>query len=172
MRLTEISLLMLRPYLLLDQDAGLAEIQCCWQYALLSAALMQGIGKLYLDYQIEIHDTDGEHLNRWNPFLSPLVFPGYHYTCQVRHESKHDYQRRLNALLAERIMPEEGFTWLVSHPSVFEVWLALLDEEVHGSRILESILTRAEDVILAKSIEDLLAKLERSKTKSFLTFDP
>lgn len=147
---TEAALNLFKQYLLLDEKTGFSEEQKLWQYALLSAAVLQGIGKLQIDYTIEIYDNTGHFLKQWNPLLESLALIGSHYTYSFQKESDVDFRRRLNILLARLLMPSSGFAWIASNPQVLAVWLALLNEDHHAAGTLGAILIRADSIAIQR----------------------
>lgn len=168
---TDQALSLLKPHLLCEQTQVLSEAQQCWQYALFSASLLYGIGKLYLDYQIDLYDPSGQFLETFNPFKRSLLAYTAHYHCKVEGVSTHEFRCHVNIALAKTIMPSEGFEWLTQSPAVFEAWLALLHEDLQGARALGAILNYAESLVSAKFINELLAKLGAPKATAFRTFD-
>ena len=169
---TEAALSLFMSHTLVEEGKDLSDEQQCWQYALFSAAMLYGIGKLYLDYHIALHDAHGGYLTDWNPLLGDLVSQGEYYQCKILHEPQVEFRSRVNILLAHLIMPKEGFEWIASHPAIFEVWLALLQEDTQGARVLGAILEHAEARALQHAIEDMLLRQEKStKTRSFGAFE-
>jgi integrating conjugative element relaxase (TIGR03760 family) len=167
----EAALTLFSGYLIVDEDTQLSETQRCWEYALFSAALLYGIGKLYLDYQIELFDPQGGFIKTWNPMVDKLMQQAPYYALKIDRVTDQTFRSRLNALLAKNIMPEIGFDWLSSQPEIFEAWLGLLNEDLQGVKVLGAILSRADALALAKAIEQWLEKQKSVKPRAFLTFD-
>lgn len=167
---TEAALSLFSTYLIIEEGEGLSESQRCWQYALFSAAMLYGIGKLYLDYHIDFYDMRGGFIKKWNPLIDNFIPQAPFYTCEIQYEPELSFRRHLNASLAQMIMPKAGFDWLVSYPDIFEAWLALLNEDIHGVKVLGAILSRADQMALARAIARWLKERE-AKPKSFRTFE-
>lgn len=72
---TEAALALFRNYLLPNSHAPLTNAQKLWWYTLFSAAMLRGIGKLYLEYKISVYDKEGQ-VKQWDPLTTPL-FPIY-----------------------------------------------------------------------------------------------
>jgi integrating conjugative element relaxase (TIGR03760 family) len=168
---TESALSLFSAYLIVEEESGLSELQQCWQYALFSAAMLYGIGKLYLDYDIDLHDIRGGFINKWNPLIDNLILQAPFYKCQIQYDPELTFRRRLNSLLAQMIIPKAGFDWLASYPEIFEAWLALLNEDTQGVKILGALLSRADQMALAKAIARWLKEQGEAKPKSFRTFE-
>lgn len=155
---SEAALNLFRQYLILEQQADFSEEQKLWQYALLSASLLQGIGKLQTDYSVELFDCNGTFLKQWNPLLENLVATGSYYLYSFQKESDRDFRCRLNILLASQLMPASGFAWIASNPQVLEIWLALLNEDYQAAGTLGSILVRADGIAIQRYFNQLILK--------------
>jgi hypothetical protein len=132
---TEAALNLMRQLMIQDESEKPSEDQKRWAYALFSASLLQGIGKLYTEYQIHIHNSIGTLEKLWEPLLEDMPTVGDYYRYQfVREDSDSESLRRhVTVLLAQQLMPKEGFALLSSHPDIFKVWLALLEEDRDGA---------------------------------------
>ncbi|KTD18684.1 putative helicase/relaxase [Legionella lansingensis] len=155
---TEAALSLFKQYVMKESQDELSEEQKLWQYALFSAAILQGIGKLQIDFSIALYDNNGQFLKQWNPLLESLVSVGSHYSYEFLKESDEDFRRRLNLLLARLLMPVSGFSWLASNPQVLAVWLALLNEDLQGAGTLGAILIRANAIALQRYFNQLMVK--------------
>ncbi|EEZ96553.1 conserved hypothetical protein [Legionella longbeachae D-4968] len=155
---TEAALGLFQEFMLLDQPAAMSEEQKLWQYALYSAALLQGIGKLYADYRIGLYDTNGQFLKEWNPLLENLTSTGVYYFYEFQKESEVDLRRRLNLLMARTLMPVSGFNWIASTPEVLAVWLALLNEDERSAGTLGAILIHAEAIAIQRYLLEFMGR--------------
>lgn len=154
---TEAALDLFQEFMIAEQD-GYSEEQKLWQYALFSAAILQGIGKLFIDYRVNLFDINGQLLKQWNPLLESLVNVGSYYSYEFQKEGDVDFRRRLNLLLAKTLMPPSGFSWIASNPRVLAIWLALLNEDQRSAGTLGAILIRAESIAIQRYLAELLAK--------------
>lgn len=75
---TEAALSLFQEFMVQDQP-DLSEEQKLWQYALFSAAILQGIGKLFVDYRVSFYDANGQFLKEWNPLLENMTSTGIYY---------------------------------------------------------------------------------------------
>ncbi|MFC7781991.1 TraI domain-containing protein [Legionella taurinensis] len=155
---TEAALNLFKQFILLDGAAELSEEQKLWQYTLFSAALLQGIGKLQIDLKVELFDNNGLFLKQWNPLLESLAAVGSHYVYEFLKESDVEFRRRLNLLLATRLMPATGFAWIASNPQVLAIWLALLNEDHYAAGTLGAILIRADAIAIQRYFNQLMAR--------------
>ncbi|MCH9757003.1 MAG: TraI domain-containing protein [Gammaproteobacteria bacterium] len=145
-----------QTFLLQEPHAELSEEQQLWWYALFSAGLLRGIGKLPLDYAIELYNPHGHLIKTWEPLLEPLINTGYAYKFDtVNNNQDETFRQRLNIILAQQLMPKEGFTWLTTNLNVFEVWLALLHEDSASSGSLGLILDRADAIAIQEDLINL-----------------
>ncbi len=157
---TEAALALLRQLMIFDESGLPTEEQKLWSYALFSASLLQGIGKLYTEYQINIHDNQGNLVKRWEPLLEHMSEVGNYYHYQfVREDSDSETLRRhVTVLLAQQLLPKEGFAQLSAHPFIFKAWLALLEEDRDGAGSLAAVLDRADAFALQRYLSDYLAE--------------
>lgn len=156
---TEAALSLFQEFMVQDQPDLLSEEQKLWQYALYSAAILQGIGKLYVDYQVNLFDINGQLLTLWNPLLNSLIHTGSYYAFEFQKESDVEFRRRINLLIARHIMPNSGFEWIASNPQVLTVWLALLNEDQRSAGTLGAILIRADAIAIQRYLNEYLARI-------------
>jgi len=138
-----------QTFVLQDPGAKLSEEQQLWWYALFSAGLLRGIGKLPLDYDVQLYNHHAHLIKTWEPLLEPLARSCHAYKFDtVNHNLDESFRQRLNILLAKSLMPKEGFAWLAQNLDVLEVWLALLHEDAASSGTLGLILDRADAIAI------------------------
>ena len=154
---TEAALHLLRQQMVQEHDAELSEEQKLWLYALFSAAILQGIGKLQLDYRIELFDINGLLTRPCNPLLEGLASSSKYYYEFIQ-GSEDDLRRRLNLLLAYQLMPESGFAWIAGNPQVLAAWLALLNEDPNAAGMLGLILERADAIAIQRDLSEFAIK--------------
>lgn len=164
---TDAALSLFKQFALQDANSALTEEQKLWQYTLFSAALLQGIGKLQIDFVVEIYDGNAQFLKQWNPLLENLLAFGSHYRYEFQKESDPDFRKRLNLLLARLLMPLGGFTWIASHPHVLSIWLALLNEDYTAAGTLGAILIRANAISIQRYFNQMLLRAYGSRGKHF-----
>ncbi len=70
---TEAALSLFKEFTVQEQPDLLSEEQKLWQYALYSAAILQGLGKLFDEFRINLFDSNGQLLKQWNPLLESLI---------------------------------------------------------------------------------------------------
>lgn len=140
---TESALQLFRHCILPSESGQFSEIQQLWEYALVSAALLKGLGMLYVDYSIENFDAKGAYLTPWDPLITALAASGPYYRYTFEKEANHEFRKRLNGLIARFLMPDTGFAWIAGNPAVLEVWLALLHEDYAAAGALGALLIRA-----------------------------
>lgn len=155
---TEAALHLFRHSLVQGHNEPLSEEQQLWLYTLFSAAMLQGIGKLQLDYQIEQFDANGQLLKSWNPLLDNLASTGKYYRYEFIRGSEDDLRRRLNLLLAQQLMPESGFAWIAGNPKILAAWLALLHEDPSTVGMLAAILERADGIAIQRDINEFMIR--------------
>lgn len=154
---TEAALSLFKAFALTDSEGPLSKEQQLWQYALYSAALLQGIGKLYIEYKVKLYDMRGQFLECWNPLIDPLKNHVF-YEFEFQKAGEESFRKRLNLLMARAIMPQAGFEWIASNPQVLAVWLALLNEDEQSAGALGHILIRANALALQRYYHQFLGR--------------
>lgn len=155
---TEAALQLFRQLTLQGAGSTLSEEQQLWLYALFSASILQGIGKLVLDYRINLFDVKRQLLHQWNPLIESMASRGRFYQYEFIQEGDPEQRRPLNILLAHKLMPESGFNWIAGNPDVLAAWLALLNEDTNGAGMLGLIFERAEAIALQRDLEAFLTR--------------
>ncbi|AHE68359.1 TraI domain-containing protein [Legionella oakridgensis] len=154
---TEAALHLFREYVL-QEGAELSEEQKLWVYALFSAGILQGIGKLQNNYSVELFDLNGQQLKQWNPLLESMASVGRYYHFEFQKESEEELRRRLNLLLGRALMPANGFSWIAANPQVLAVWLALLNEDWQSAGTLGAVLIRADAIAIQRYFSEFLIR--------------
>ncbi len=154
---TEAALGLFREYIVPGEGGELSEEQKLWLYALFSAGLLQGIGKLQTDYRVDLFDANGQLLKQWTPLLESMSSVAGHYEFEFQPEGEGNLRCRLNLLIARLLMPASGFAWIISNPEVLAIWLALLNEDADSAGTLGAILIRADAIAIQRYFYDLLA---------------
>lgn len=155
---TEAALSLFQEFIIQEQPGLFSEEQKLWQYTLYTAALLQGIGKLFVDYSVNLFDKTGQLLKQWNPLLESLNNTGNYYAYEFQKESDINFRRRLNLLMAKAMMPASGFAWIASNPQILAIWLALLNEDQRSAGTLGAILIRADSLAIQRYLSDLMIK--------------
>lgn len=155
---TEAALSLFQDFMVQDQPDLLSEEQKLWQYALYSAAILKGIGKLFVEYKINLYDANGQLLKVWNPLLESLTNTGSYYDCELQKEADVEFRRRLNLLVARALMPASGFAWIASNPQVLAIWLALLNEDERSAGTLGALLIRADAIAIQRYINEVMVR--------------
>lgn len=162
---TEAALSIFQRYLKPDENGEYSDIQSLWQYALYTASLLQGIGKLYRDYHVTIYDNHGTVLKNWNPLQESLLSHGSYYDYTFREPDNSDLRSRLNVLLARQLMPLSGFNWIASDASVLRVWLALLNEDLYAAGTLGCVLDTADAIALQQEMDRIAKEIGKGRTQ-------
>jgi integrating conjugative element relaxase (TIGR03760 family) len=155
----EAALGLFQDFLLQAEGEPLSEEQTRWQYALYSAALLQGLGKLYTDYRVDCYDINGHLLTQWNPLLERLRGLAGFYDYEVKKDEDPAFRKRLNLLIAKAMMPASGFSWIASHPEILAIWLALLNEDEASAGAMGAILIRADAIAIQRYLQEHLYKV-------------
>src|SRR3990167_6403912 len=155
---TEAALTLIQAYLLEDASTHTySDIQALWQYALMSASLLQGLGKLYCEFEITHYNQHGLDACIWNPLITSPENAGKFYFYQFTSEPSIEFRQRLNLLLANILIPIEGLQWLSSNRDVMKIWLALLNEDPENAGTLGTVLIRADAIAIQRYFHNLIA---------------
>ena len=154
----EVALQLFHQYLVQQENTPLSEMQKLWLYALLSACLLKDIGKLQIDYRVQVFDAQGQPLRLWNPLNESLTAAGsyYQFVFETDSEDKIPLRRQLNLLLAHILMPSKGFLWIASNPQVLAVWLALLSDDWRAAGTLGALLVRADAAAIQRYFNEFI----------------
>ncbi|MCR9191389.1 MAG: TraI domain-containing protein [Gammaproteobacteria bacterium] len=157
---TEAAVNLMRQLMVRDESDLPSEEQRLWLYAIFSAGLLQNIGKLYTEYQINIYDDFGKLVRPWAPIIEGMQHVGTYYNHTFVQEDSDSQALRhyVTLLLAQRLMPEEGFALLAANPIIFRAWLALLEEDRDGAGSLDAILDRANALADQQYLHDYIEK--------------
>lgn len=161
---TEAALSLFQEFIVPNENGRLSEEQTLWQYALLSAALLQGIGKLFVDFKVSVFDSKGHALTDWNPLLAAMNTAGSYFSYEFKKEPEVTFRRRINLLLAKSIVPDSGFSWIASNEEVLKVWLALLNEDERSAGTLGAILIRADALAIQRYLTELMLRYAANQT--------
>jgi hypothetical protein len=167
---SEAALQLMRHILVLEKDMIPSEEQKLWLYALFSAAMLQGLGKLYTDYIVNIYDRNGQSVKCWQPLLESLAGVGENYCYDLLKGDDFNLRNSITPLMARRIMPKPGFERIMSNPEVFKVWLALLREDRDSAGPLAAILDRANAIAIQRDINNYLLRHGEGKGNRLGTF--
>lgn len=161
---TEAALSLFSEYVV-DDGSGFSEIQKLWCYVLLSAGILQGVGKLILEFNVNLYDFHGKKLHKWNPLLESLVKVGSYFDYEFENAENDKFRKRLNLLMAKTIMPKDGYEWIASDKEVLANWLALLNEDYDEAGTLGAILIRADAIALQRYFNKFLVRINSSRGK-------
>lgn len=156
---TEATLSLFHDFMVQEQPNLFSEEQKLWQYALYSAALLQGIGKLFVDYKVNLFDATGQFLKQWNPLLESLNHSAQQYDYELQKETDVSFRCRVNLLLAKALMPPSGFAWIASNTKVLAAWLALLNEDYRSAGTLGSLLIRADAIAVQRYFSEFMLRI-------------
>lgn len=160
---TEAAMQLMRQILVLDKHKKPSEEQRLWQHALFSASLLQGLGKLYTDYKVEIYDKYGYFIKCWQPLLESIITVGKYYNFELLGGDDIELRNSITPIIARKIIPKAAFERVMSDKKVFATWLALLREDkdsVLGP--LAAILERANAIAIQREIQNFLEHSKRA----------
>ena len=165
------ALTLLRGYFVNDgkETVTLSKPQTLWAYAVFSASVLYGIGKIAVDFSIQVYDKNGGSAKAWQPFAGSLLTQGHQYSYEMQTNFQENFKTRSSLLLARQLMPKEGFAWIAENKEVLSVWMALIDDDVFEAGTLGAVLSRADAQAILKYFESLRAA-ESSMGSRFGTF--
>ena len=114
-----------------------------WSYGVLSAALLFDLRAQLLDVEIELLDTHGRSLGRWEPLRGAMTgvagCAGFRLGTRVVDLPPCGWA----ALCAPRIMPAAGIAWLAGDTRLLTQWLACLSGQREATGVLGEIILPA-----------------------------
>ena len=148
--------LMLSPH----SQAGPSDQQRLWLYAVFTAGLLRGAGKVYSEYDVALYDKQENFLGLWDPIHANMAKQGASYDFEFTIDITEPLCTQVTILMAKRLMPEAGLSWIGSDTKVFYAWLSLLADNREGAGALSAILDRADAMAYQRY---LLLYLEENK---------
>lgn len=112
-----------------NENEKLSKESALWMYVVFTASLYYQIGYSILKLIVTVHDTATGESERWDPYMASMPERGTHYKYEFEKMNRYLQSRTVTVLLARQLLPMEGFLWIASDRDVFDVWLALLNEE-------------------------------------------
>lgn len=131
-----------------ERDAD--DVEC---YALFTAAVLYDVANTLIHQRVFITEKDGSYEQSWKFSLGSLRKQSARWYKLFPYKA--NYSRLRNSvcvLLAQQILPADGYEWITRHWSVFVDWLDALSEGGAKGRILSHIL----DIIRHENEEQLL----------------
>lgn len=98
-------------------------------YVLFSAMLLRDIGRVACGRQVLICNDQGEFLRAWHPFENSMIYQGEYYRIRHTSEEYPELYRSFTPILAEKIMPIEGFLWISENEASLHLWFQLLQDD-------------------------------------------
>ncbi len=142
------------------EEAPLTQPQTLWAYALFSAGLLTGLGRVLSDLNVDLFDKEAKLVKHWSPFEGSMLSHGTQYRYDFENIYPDTFRRSATKLLARQLMPKAGFQWLASDTNVLSIWLAILDEDERSAGTLGPILWRADAFALQFYFDEFRQRLE------------
>lgn len=95
-------------------------------YALFTAALFLDVAKAVTNYKVILSTEDGTYIDDWHPFEGSMVDKADFFKLYPLAPIYQRIERPLTQLLAQHLMPREGFLWIASDLSIYADWLEAL----------------------------------------------
>ncbi|GAB4393339.1 MAG: hypothetical protein Tsb005_11170 [Gammaproteobacteria bacterium] len=143
---------------------SLNHIQIQWTYAVFSAALLNGIGKIAVDLLVTVHDEKTQASTHWLPYKSNMCDEGTHYKYEFSPLNQDVFRKRVTALLARQLMPTESFLWIASNEDILSAWLAMLEDDERGSGTLGPIIPHADAIVIERYFNQQMPEIVPADT--------
>lgn len=91
-------------------------------YALVSSALLFEVGRVTLTRSCFIGDDEGNHIRPWDPVAENMRDVGSRYKVRLTQDLGRPYMNAITPLIAVRLMPKLGLTWLHEDQALFLSW--------------------------------------------------
>lgn len=158
---TEAALMLMNQLLIRKDSETPSEKQKLWLYAVFSAGMLRGCGKLYGEYKVSLFNDNEDFTQMWRPLHEHMSEKASFYSFEFTREINERGRNQVTVSMAtKRLMPEAGLSFLSADLMVFYTWLALLAEERDGAGALDAILDRGDALALQRY---LLSYIEEHK---------
>jgi hypothetical protein len=135
-------------------------------YAVFSAALLMRISQTMVNQLIVFANDEGDYLGDWLPFTGPMINQADFYKLYAVGPTYQRLDTTLTPMLAEVILPREGFLWLSSDFTVFAEWLDVLrGDSITGGRVAYILSLIPQDELM-ELINNLLIHMDIDLFKS------
>ena len=166
---SSIALSLVRAYFLPtgSEHERLNEQQALWAYTVFTASMLHDIGKIIDDLHIDITNQHGKKAKEWLPFAGSMIGKGTHYKYEFENVTSDVFRHRATLILAQKLLPDEGFQWIASSKEVLGVWMALLIDDERRAGTLGPALMRADAQAILRYFdqERYLHKHEKSASR-------
>lgn len=134
-----------------------------WSAAVMYGALLHDIGKMVVDIEVEMNNG-----RIWYPWAENIQLP---YRFSYRQKRDYSLHPSAAAVMIQRIIPEEGLTWLSTFPDLFPLFLNLCSGHHEKAGVLAEIIQKADmssvsnnlggdpTKALAKPVQSLMSKM-------------
>lgn len=95
-------------------------------YALFTAALFLDIAKVLTNYYVILSTKEGAFVDYWHPLEGSMVEKADSFKIYPLAPIYQRLERPLTQLLAQQVMPREGFLWIASDLNLYADWLEAL----------------------------------------------
>lgn len=97
-----------------------------YTYAVFSVALLADVYHIMGNQKAMISDAEGKYIAEWCPYAGSMVGRGDYYKLREFSGVLESLKHAANPLIATKILPEEGLSWLSGDSGIFDMWLAVL----------------------------------------------
>ncbi|WP_392560293.1 MobH family relaxase [Orbus mooreae] len=134
-----------------------------WSAAVMYGALLHDIGKVVVDIEVQMNNG-----RTWYPWAENIQLP---YRFSYRQKRDYSLHPSAAAVMIQRIIPEEGLTWLSTFPDLFPLFLNLCSGHHEKAGVLSEIIQKADmssvsnnlggdpTKALAKPVQSLMSKM-------------
>jgi hypothetical protein len=125
-----------------------------WTYAVFTAALCHDLAKPAVDQAITLYDSTGLSLGLWDPWHGNMgAVKGAHwYSIEFVKRREYRLHEKASLLLASRILPECGLSWLADDRQAFSAWLSCIVGQYHEAEALGEIVSLGDRHSVAKDL--------------------
>lgn len=119
-----------------EQQYQLADL---WTYATFAAALLHDLAKPAVDQRVTLYAADGTEIGPWDAWGEPMPADTW-YAVGYRRARSYGLHERAAPLLAPRILPPAGLSWLAGDTDVLSCLLgAIVGDDIAGGPLAELV---------------------------------
>lgn len=122
-----------------------------WTYATFAAALLHDLAKPAVDQRVTLYAADGREIGPWDAWGEPMP-TGAWYAVGYRRGRSYGLHERAAPLLAPRILPAAGLSWLAGDLDVLSCLLGAIAGDDSAGGPLAELVGKADGMSVAHNL--------------------
>lgn len=122
-----------------------------WTYATFAAALLHDLAKPAVDQVVTLHTEAGRQIGTWDAWRGPMPADTW-YAVGYRRGRSYGLHERASPMLAPRILPGAGLSWLAGDPEVLGCLLGAITGDDTAGGVLAELVGKADGLSVARNL--------------------